>query len=303
MLDSLGWILSEASNQLESDPNVKTIDWLARSLSTIYDAAAASGKLDEFQIVCQSHPLSAVFLQDPYARRAFEKPRGYAGDAVMLDYIYRPSGVQLSGSAKAISDATTGLPNAESILWRRDYLARLIKNKMDASQRPKVLSVASGHMRELDTLRTLTPKTTVDFVALDQDKQSIAEATSTYNEYSIEGKAATFASLMRGRLNDSKFDLIYSAGLFDYLEDKTAVALIKAMCEHLKPSGTVTVGNFTRDSHGRGFMAGFMDWRLIYRNENDLHRLVSLACPDAKHCIFRDAPGNVAYVEIFAPEA
>lgn len=37
---------------------------------------------------CEQHPLRDVFLQDPLTRRTREKPRGYAGDAVMLDQLY-----------------------------------------------------------------------------------------------------------------------------------------------------------------------------------------------------------------------
>src|SRR6476620_9861334 len=33
-------------------------------------------------------PLKGLLHQDPITARAFYKPRGYAGDAVMMDYIY-----------------------------------------------------------------------------------------------------------------------------------------------------------------------------------------------------------------------
>src|SRR4051812_11537217 len=42
----------------------------------------------EFIEQCQTHPLMKVLHQDPFTFRAFSKPRGYAGDAVMMDYIY-----------------------------------------------------------------------------------------------------------------------------------------------------------------------------------------------------------------------
>src|SRR5271154_3388529 len=37
---------------------------------------------------CLGHPVCRLLHQDPFTYRAFSKPRGYAGDAVMMDYIY-----------------------------------------------------------------------------------------------------------------------------------------------------------------------------------------------------------------------
>jgi hypothetical protein len=37
----------------------------------------------------RAHPLHALVLKGPITRRAFEKPRGYAGDAALIDLIYR----------------------------------------------------------------------------------------------------------------------------------------------------------------------------------------------------------------------
>jgi hypothetical protein len=293
-------VLAEAHERLSVEPELGIIDWLATELGASFDEAITDGDLEEFQTFCRSHPLSQILLMDPYARRAFEKPRGYAGDAVMLDYIYRPSRSSLDGIASIIHEATTTLPNAKSILWRQDYLANLINRAMISREIAEVLSVASGHMRELDRLRDITSDTNVKFTALDQDPISIAEAQTTYREYAISGETKNFSSLIRERVAAKRYHLIYSAGLFDYLQDSTAIALIKAMFARLEPGGVLSVANFTRDSHGRGFMAGFMDWCLIYRNEEDLRSLAGAACPTASHRIFRDQPRNVVYLEIFA---
>lgn len=299
-MDRLKSILTEAHERLSAEPGLGIIDWLATELGSSFDEAVTGGDLQEFQTFCRSHPLSQILLMDPYARRAFEKPRGYAGDAVMLDYIYRPTQSSLDGLASVIHKATTTLPNAKSILWRQDYLAHLINETMISQETAEVLSVASGHMRELDRLRDITRDTNVSFTALDQDAASISEAQTTYREYAILGETKSFASLIRERVVAKRYDLIYSAGLFDYLQDSTAVALIKAMFARLEPGGVLSIANFTRDSHGRGFMAGFMDWCLIYRNEEDLRSLADAACPKASHRIFRDQPRNVVYLEVFA---
>ncbi|MCJ2050660.1 class I SAM-dependent methyltransferase [Methylobacterium sp. J-070] len=299
-MDRLKSVLTEAYERLSAEPELGVIDWLATELGTSFDEAITGGDLEGFQTSCRSHPLSQILLMDPYARRAFEKPRGYAGDAVMLDYIYRPVRSSLDGLTGVIHEATTSLPNAKSILWRQDYLANLIKETMISRETAEVLSVASGHMRELDRLRDITRDTNVRFTALDQDPASIAEARATYGEYAISGETKSFASLIRERVVPKRYNLIYSAGLFDYLQYNTAIALIKAMFARLEPGGVLSIANFTRDSHGRGFMAGFMDWCLVYRNEEELRSLADAACPKASHRIFRDQPRNVVYLEVFA---
>jgi hypothetical protein len=38
--------------------------------------------------IIQNHPVLDYFLEDPLTRWSFDKPRGYSGDARLLDYIY-----------------------------------------------------------------------------------------------------------------------------------------------------------------------------------------------------------------------
>ena len=217
----------------------------------------------------------------------------------MLDYIYRPREVATSRLGAVVHQATTRLSNAQSILFRRDYLACLIDRVVERQSKANVFSVASGHMRELDVFRTKTTHRRFRILALDQDLDSLDECISSYPDFNISALNKSVIALLKRTLGlERQFDLIYSAGLADYLSDKTLRCMLCRLYEQLKPDGLITVANYTPDSHGRGFMEGFMDWSLVYRDEDDLSRIVGIALPDASYRIFRDDPGNVVYIEI-----
>ena len=85
------------------------------------------------------HPLLAQLHEEPYTRRAFEKPRGYAGDAVMLDFVYRHGppmrhahatwrgtscmGRPATGERRALWSVERFSPT-KSTRWRRDAKRR-----------------------------------------------------------------------------------------------------------------------------------------------------------------------------------
>lgn len=286
-------ILDSAATALRVNPDVQVIEELAEHLNAAFDSSLASGEVNAFQSSCRQHPSHAVFLEDPYTRRAYEKPRGYAGDARMLDYIYRPQAIDVSRIGQIVHRATIGLPNARSILYRARLLADAIDDAAAQSASPRILSVACGHMRELDHAKR---SGACEIWALDQDQDSLLEAQRSYPQVSRFIRCP-ISHVLRDGLN-ARFDLIYSAGLFDYLSDRVAIALIRALHDSLEPGGTLIVGNFAPDSHGRGYMAGIMDWHLVYRSEDDLLRLVRQAAPQVGVDIHRDEPGNVVYAQM-----
>ena len=93
---------------------------------------------------------------------------------------------------------------------------------------------------------------------------------------------------------------MYSAGLYDYLNEEVAKAVTEAMFRSLRPGGRMLVANFAPDLRDIGLLEAIMDWRLIYRDEEALTKLAS-GIPS--ECIaalstMRDRFGNVVYMTI-----
>jgi extracellular factor (EF) 3-hydroxypalmitic acid methyl ester biosynthesis protein len=286
-------------DRLERVSCVSIVDELTRSLAHFYDIAAASDSLPEFRAECQGHPLHRLVLQDPFTERAFAKPRGYAGDAMMLDYIYRPARLSLTAIGEAFHFMTTGTSTARSIVWRRDRLGAQIGKTIRSRRHAQILSVANGHLRELDLVRKLTDKRDARIVALDQDEASLREAVNSYSDFNIRPVNGWISYLFReGEV--AKYDLIYSAGLLDDLSANAASSVLKRLIRMLRPQGRLLIGNYAPENYSRGYMGGMMDWTPVCRNESDLKNLVATVSEGRGHKVYRDSPGNLVYLEVFS---
>jgi SAM-dependent methyltransferase len=98
------------------------------------------------------------------------------------------------------------------------------------------------------------------------------------------------------------FDLVYSAGLYDYLPDALARRLTARLLQMLRPGGRLLIANFVPGGSGRGYMELFMDWTLVLRNEAAM-RALAVASGAAQVNTFHDPHRNVVYAELLREAA
>ncbi len=228
----------------------------------------------DFIHLCRQHPLLGVLHQDPFTFRAYSKPRGYAGDAPMMDYIYGreemwpPPECSIIGAR--IFDYTTAAPASVSVRARRAFVAAAIDRLAESTSRPDVLAIAAGHLREVSLSAAIRRRRVGRMVALDADARSMAEVNRAYGKFGVEVVPAGFRKLVGNKLDLGSFDLVYSTGLFDYLEQSIAVRLATSMFRLLRPGGSLVVANFLPGVRDVGYMEAFMDWNLVYRGRRDM---------------------------------
>lgn len=100
--------------------------------------------------VILNHPIGKICHKDPFTHRAFSKPRGYAGDAVMIDYIYGYfDDAELSDPEAALANEfVINSPSDRAVRNRLNFMANKLSALARQNDKPEILSVASGHCRE-----------------------------------------------------------------------------------------------------------------------------------------------------------
>ena len=253
---------------------------------------------------CRRHPICQLIHEDPLTRRSFTRPRGYAGDAELLDIIYRRDWRGLasppSAVGQAVFDHTINCRAPAAVRVRRELLAGMIDAACERTRSPHILSVACGHLRELALSDGFCAGRVGRFVGLDQDAASLAEVGRSLPGAPVETVPGSIKLLFGGGLAREKFDFIYTAGLYDYLEEDFAQRLTRRMFEMLRPGGRLLVANFQPGIEDVGYMEAFMDWRLIYRDAAAMGRLDQGIAAEhiATRKIFGDATESIVFLEL-----
>ncbi len=250
----------------------------------------------------RAHPVFQLVQQGPVTHAAFEKARGYAGDAGTLDYIYanRAFPGNISALGMQIYEWELNGANCRSVRARRDIVARSIDDLATLGRPPRVLSIACGHLREASCAEAVVSGNVHEFIGVDQDAKSLEEVRLEYGDLHLTTVVGSVRSILTGKTEFFDLDMVYASGLFDYLGDPTATRLLTIMFRSLRSGGRLLVMNFAPDCQDQAYMEACMDWWLIYRDETRLDTLTREIDPDCVRSkrLFRDPFGNIVFLEM-----
>jgi extracellular factor (EF) 3-hydroxypalmitic acid methyl ester biosynthesis protein len=259
--------------------------------------------------------LHDTLMQSPWMHRARHKPLGYPGDFQVMNYAYsdRFSGPTLF--ARALSLCFLSTPAGEAVRTRKDLIkARLSEVIEDPSSGApvRILSIAAGPAQEIFELlqEHRSWRRPVEITLFDQDKRALSYAYGRLHGLLAGGSRASVkvvylhdsikrlllgADVFGGR---DGFDAVYSCGLFDYLQTRTAISLCKTLHGLLAPRGTLYVGNMVPANPSRWFMELHLDWYLIYRETAELLSIGRAAAPDARIALVEEDTGVNPFIAL-----
>ncbi|MBU9889011.1 MAG: class I SAM-dependent methyltransferase [Candidatus Omnitrophica bacterium] len=225
--------------------------------------------------------LRSEFVYGEHIRWSLEKPYGYAGDYKIIDDMYR-NDPQTTGFDRLFDNYAQMSPAANAIRNRKQdikkFIAGVFKARKERSFR--VMDLASGPCRDvkelLDEMAPVPGDIAVD--CFDQDQGAIDYAKNLLGGY------ASFVHFYRENAvriafkkdaPKEKYDLIFSLGLFDYLDDRIAQRLIAALKKLLKDNGVMFIANFGAKYQNPSFyfLEWVGEWQLIYRNADDFKKI------------------------------
>jgi SAM-dependent methyltransferase len=265
-------------------------------------------------------PLMACALH----RRVYEKPLGYAGDYRMMELFFTR---ELGGEGlfgRFLHSIAQNYALGRAVIAREVVMRAAVRAAIEADgETPvRVLALAAGPAMEL---RRLLEETTalsrpVQLILLDQDASAHEAAHSNLTRILLERHHGmlpvmvqclhfSVRQLIRPQTPEeqrvvhevlSDLDLVYSAGLYDYLPDLVAIRLTRRLYSRLRPGGRLLLGNLI-ETPDRWLME-VLGWILRYRTDETMLRLADgLEPTPASVGLARDATQRCVFLDVRTP--
>jgi len=223
-----------------------------------------------------------------FFNRSYHKPHGFAGDFRIIEWIYdlesdRCDDPAQPGIVNCLDYVYSTIHAVVSVQQRRRWFTRLLhaeRERLDGKLR--VLDVACGGARYIrDFLASGRDVSAVEITLVDQDAAALAFCrTRSLVPWLASARIETRPDSMvklANHLGGRQFDVIISAGLFDYLSDAIARHVLGHMASLLAPGGIVAFSNFHVSDPSRVVKNWFVDWPLIYRDDDACAALLPAA--------------------------
>ena len=324
-MDQIGLI--EDNGDTQSEESRKQLEQLVQpilpkiqEMFTEFEMEAKEIKDEELMThkLYAQHDLHPLLMRSPFVHRTFTKPLGYAGDYEMVNMMLRDGWEGPTGYAKIVNyfhilrGPAEAHRNRISILVQK--LEELAKKGAESGKRLKVLNIACGPAAEIQTLVEKSELSEfLEFTLLDFNDLTLGYTRQKLKDISEKSKRdlnvnyiqASVHELLKSvhleklELGEDEHDMVYCAGLFDYLSDRVCTRLLRLFYRLIKPQGRVLVTNVDPSNSSTYLMEHLLEWYLIYRDQDHLSRMVKGL---GEQVTYADETGMNVFLEILKPE-
>jgi extracellular factor (EF) 3-hydroxypalmitic acid methyl ester biosynthesis protein len=259
------------------------------------------------------HPL---VLCAPFMHRTYEKPLGYAGDYEMVRMMTMEPFRGDSIYAKLLNAFFLNTPPVVAHRNRIDTLVKHLSAEtlraVQQKRRATIFNLGCGPAAEIQRFMADSAwSNSANFSLLDFNDETVAFAQRTLNQVKHQNNRETGIQVMKksvtqlikdsSKFGQNSFDLVYCAGLFDYLSDNVCTTLVEIFYDLVAPGGLVLVSNVDASNPSRGWMECMVDWYLVYRNARQMREIMPEGIPGDAVRIFSEVSSVNIFAEIRKP--
>jgi extracellular factor (EF) 3-hydroxypalmitic acid methyl ester biosynthesis protein len=230
-------------------------------------------RLDESEVDNFRRNIDTILNENTLIGHGFVKPYGYPGDFTLIDKIYRFE-VSQDKQYRNWDLFFQNQPGANAVRNRKDFFLDYCKKLCLKKDNAKVLILGSGPGSDVfEFLSKEYGSCNITFDLIDFDQAAINFSMEKNRQFNGQ---ITYNKINALRFNSYQlYDMIWSAGLFDYFKDKHFTFLIRKYFNCLTQDGEMIISNFSTKNPTRRLMEVLSDWYLNLRAESDLFRIAS----------------------------
>lgn len=313
--------LPKEDGKLRADVFFELAEPLVRRTKTYFDdinteAAKVEEELSAAHRSFAQGALHPLILRAPFVFRTYTKPLGYAGDYQMVNQILGDPRQGPSTYFQIVNAAFLQTAVAAAHRNRIDILVDFLTRMADAAKRAgrpfRVLNVGCGPAVEIQRFLQNYPEPhwlafeLVDFSdeTLNWTKDKLGALNARLAQPArIDFVQDSVHQLLKRRVDTTQtsgeFDVVYCAGLFDYLSDKVCNRLLAYFASCMRSGGQLLVTNVHSNNPERPGMEHLLEWYLIYRDEAKMEQLLPAGAHQRK--LYVDATGVNVFAEATIP--
>ena len=260
--------------------------------------------------------LHSLLLSSPFVYRTYAKPLGYAGDYEMVNMMFRDPAEGGSLFSKMVNVYALQLPPIVAHRNRITYLTGQLAAeacRLAAQGRTlRVFNLGCGPAHELQHFiadHELSDRAA--FTLLDFNDETVVYSGNLLNDLKRRHHRATKLQVTKKSVHQvlkqgdrvvhsadsERYDVVYCAGLFDYLSDKVCRKLMEIFYEQLAPGGLLIATNVA-DNPARYEMECFLEWHVIHRTAQQLRSVTPGRADPENVTLKHDGTGVNVFLEI-----
>jgi len=224
--------------------------------------------VDEFR-----KEIETILNENTLIGHGYVKPYGYPGDFTLIDKIYQFD-VNEDSRYKNWDLFFQNQPGASAVRNRKDFFMEYCRKMVLRNENAKILILGSGPASDVyEFLSSISGGSSLTIDLIDFDQSAIDFSMKKNEKFNGQ---ISYNKINALRFTSYKFyDLIWSAGLFDYFKDKHFTFLIRKYINCLAENGEMVISNFSTRNPTKRLMEVLSDWYLNLRTESDLYRIAS----------------------------